>query len=467
MRVRQAHMVALLLVWGALGCGKSGDGVASGGTGGGRNSAGGSGGSSSAGGTTTSAGTGGAAGGQSGGTGGARSGTGGASTGTGGQTGLGTGGIGQTGGTGAGGQVGTGGQAGRGTGGIGQTGGTIGAGGQVGTGGQAGRGSGGIEQSGGSTGAGGQSATGGQAGRGTGGTSQTGGTTGGGGQPDGGLTSSCVPTKTWGTVDPSVAGPFQVVSEKNVGPAAGVADALHNNTIPHFNVYRPKDLTQGYCHPIITWGNGTGDQPEPDGVSCLAGSCGHYLVLLNQLASHGFVVVASLSSQTAQGTPLPQVAGVDWMIQQNDDPTSAYYHHLDTAHVGATGHSQGGAATTMAGADPRITAIAPIAGSRANITLHGPAALLCGGQDTTVPCSSVQTAYDSISTVPVMLGDNLAATHGSWIGSIKDPYMIAVTGWMRVHLMGDTANRTMFYGANCKLCTDTQHWTIQRKLMDQ
>jgi hypothetical protein len=66
-----------------------------------------------------------------------------------------------------------------------------------------------------------------------------------------------------------------------------------------------------------------------------------------------------------------------------------------------------------------------------------------------------------------MLGDNLAATHGSWIGSIKDPYMIAVTGWMRVHLMGDTANRTMFYGANCKLCTDTQHWTIQRKLMDQ
>ena len=34
-------------------------------------------------------------------------------------------------------------------------------------------------------------------------------------------------------------------------------------------------------------------------------------------------------------------------------------------------------------------------------------------------------------------------------------------------LMGDTANRTMFYGASCKLCTDTQHWTIQRKLMDQ
>jgi dienelactone hydrolase len=162
-------------------------------------------------------------------------------------------------------------------------------------------------------------------------------------------------------------------------------------------------------------------------------------VLIKQLVSHGFVVVGSLSSQTLQGTPLPQVVGVDYMIQENDNPASPLYHHLDTAHIGATGHSQGGAATTVAGADPRITAIAPIAGSRANVTLHGPAALLCGAMDTTVPCTSVQSAYDSISTVPVM----------------------------RVHLMGDTANRSMFYDPSCKLCTDTQHWKIQRKMMDQ
>jgi hypothetical protein len=248
------------------------------------------------------------------------------------------------------------------------------------------------------------------------------------------------------------------MTETNVGPEAGVPDPKYNNTVQHFNLYRPQDLSQGYCHPIVTWGNGTNDQPKT------------YEVLIKQLASHGFVVVASLSSQTAQtanGSKLPQIVGIDWMIQENDNPQSALYHHLDTAHIGATGHSQGGAATTMAGADPRITAIAPIAGSRADITLHGPAALLCGGMDTTVPCSSVKSAYDSISTVPVLLGDNLGDTHGSWIGSIKNPYMIAVTGWMRVHLMGDTANRNMFYGPSCKLCTDTQHWHIDRKMMDQ
>jgi hypothetical protein len=35
-----------------------------------------------------------------------------------------------------------------------------------------------------------------------------------------------------------------------------------------------------------------------------------------------------------------------------------------------------------------------------------------------------------------------------------------------VHLMNDTANRGMLYGASCKGCSDAK-WKIQRKLMDQ
>ena len=34
--------------------------------------------------------------------------------------------------------------------------------------------------------------------------------------------------------------------------------------------------------------------------------------LLNHLASHGFVVVAPLSTATAEGNPLPTIAGLDW-----------------------------------------------------------------------------------------------------------------------------------------------------------
>jgi dienelactone hydrolase len=247
-----------------------------------------------------------------------------------------------------------------------------------------------------------------------------------------------------------------VVTENDVGPEAGVAE---NGVRHRFVLIRPKDMAQGgLCHPVITWGNGYGDNPPT------------YMVLLKQLASHGFVVVASLShyvSQTPDGGAPPMKVGVDWVLQQNEDPQSALYGRIDTTHVGATGHSAGGLATSQLGSDPRVGAIATLCGAGANAGLHGPALLLCGGQDTVATCSRMQSAFDGITNQPVMLADQLSATHGSWIGSIKDPFMIAVTGWMRLHLMGDTALRGMFYGADCTLCKNTSVWKVQRKMMDQ
>jgi hypothetical protein len=245
---------------------------------------------------------------------------------------------------------------------------------------------------------------------------------------------------------------------------------VYKNTQQKFNVYRPKDLTQGYCHPIILWGNGHTDNPEPNPPDCLAANyCGDYLLLMNQLASHGFVVVASLSTITSQVDPAtglrPQLVGMNWILQQAEDPTSPYYHHLDTTKIGATGHSEGAMATTTIASDPHIIAIATMAGAVANPGLHEPALFLCGGQDTQVPCSSVQKAFDPVTTTPVMLEENPSASHGSWIGSIQDPYQVAVTAWMRVHLMGDAGNRNMFYGASCTLCQSTQV-KVQRKNMD-
>ncbi len=256
----------------------------------------------------------------------------------------------------------------------------------------------------------------------------------------------------WPTADPSEKGPFAVVTENNVGPAAGIAE---NGTQPHFVLIRPSDMTQGgFCHPVITWGNGYGDNPPT------------YMVLLQQLASHGFVVIASLSHYVYQGDPPPMKVGIDWVLQQNQDPTSVLYKHIDTAHVGATGHSAGGLAASQVASDPRVGAVATLCGAGANDSLHGPALLLCGGQDTVATCSGMKTAFDGMPNQPVMLADQLSATHGSWIGSIKDPFMIAVTGWMRLHLMGDTALRKMFYGADCDLCKNTSVWKIQQKDMD-
>lgn len=341
---------------------------------------------------------------------------------------------------------------------------SAGAGGEVGTGGRVG--------SGGQVGSGGRAGVGGTAGHGSGGSGPVDsgvGPTGDGGQ----VSSNCMgaPWPTGG--DPTKAGPFQVTSDKNVGPLAGaIPDPVYGTTQQRFNVYRPVDLAQGgYCHPIILWGNGHTDNPEPNPPACLASNfCGDYKVIVTQLASQGFVVIASLSTIVSQPDPatglLPQLVGLNWILQQSEDATSPYYHHLDTAHIGATGHSEGGFATSVVGSDPRIMAIATMAGATAAPKLHGPALFLCGGQDTVVPCSTIQKSFDAITTTPAMLEENPAASHGSWIGSIRDPYQVAVTAWMRVHLMSDTGLRSMFYGTSCQVCQNTQ-LMVQRKNMDQ
>jgi hypothetical protein len=52
------------------------------------------------------------------------------------------------------------------------------------------------------------------------------------------------------------------------------------------------------------------------------------------------------------------------------------------------------------------------------------------------------------------------------MGSKPSPVETAITAWMRVHLMGDDSLRSWFYGASCKLCTDSA-WIITQKNMDQ
>ena len=287
----------------------------------------------------------------------------------------------------------------------------------------------------------------------------------------GGVVSSCV-GNAWPTADPTVAGPFTVVADKNVGPLAGtVPDPVYGNTQQKFNVYRPKDLAEGgYCHPILVWANGHTDNPEPNPPDCVSSKyCGSYLMLMNQLASHGFVVIASLSTITSQGDPLPTIVGLDWLLKQADDSTSPYYHRLDTAHIGALGHSEGGFSTSKAASDPRISATATVSGSSINAGLHGPSLWFCGGKDTVVTCDSVMKTFAAATTQPSMFVDNLAADHGGWLyqNGAKGPDIFGFTAWFRVHLMNDTANRKLFYGADCGLCTDSRVQVMRNSFLTQ
>jgi len=332
----------------------------------------------------------------------------------------------------------------------------------AGTGGQV------VETGGGEPGGaavGGQTGSGGQAGSTSDGGSQTGG---------GGSTSGCVGDVV-PPADPTKTGPFQVAADKDVGPLAGVVpDPIYGDQQQRFNVYRPNNLADsGYCHPILIWANGYRDNPEQNPPDCVVDSasnqwCGQYLPMLNHLASHGFVVVASLSTATAEGDPLPTIAGLDWILEQAEDPSSPYYHRLDTANIGQLGHSEGAMSTCMSASEPRYKALAAICGTRTLTGLHTPILFYCGGKDTTVPCSGVKDVFSTVTTQPAFFIDELASDHGWWVyQGAKGVSLSMAAAWFRVHLMNDTANRKYFYGSGCTFCTDSRVQVAQNSLMAQ
>lgn len=328
-----------------------------------------------------------------------------------------------------------------------------------------------VDSSSGAGGAAGNGQAGGSAGGGgAAGNWGGGGEAGGTGGMGGAMMGSCV-GKVVPTADPTKLGPFATATDKDVGPVAGAPDdPIHGNTPVKFNVYRPMDLTSGgHCFPIVIWSNGHGDQPEPSAPECVLSKCGHYATLMQQFASHGFVVVVSLSSQTSKGDPVPSLVGLDWIVSQSNDPTSPYYHRLDTAHIGAAGHSEGGFTTTgKIASDPRITAISTVAGSSANAAIHQPVLHSCGGKDPLVTCSGVEKNLDTITDYPAMLINNLQADHVNWSSQgAGGPAISGLVAWFRVHLMDDTENRKYFYGPSCTFCTDSRVTVKQNSLMAQ
>lgn len=221
-------------------------------------------------------------------------------------------------------------------------------------------------------------------------------------------------------------------------------------------IFRPETLgAGGMRHPIVLWGNGTGQMPVA------------YAQTLHALASYGFVVAAANTTNAGAGTEM--LACLDWLTAESGKADSVYTGKLDLSKVGASGHSQGGGGTLMAGRDPRITATAPVMpytiGLRyvtgAQALQHGPVLLLSGGADTIAkPAENQQPVFDAANT-PIVWATLEGASHlVPMRGGAVYPGIIAA--WFRYQLMGDAKAAAMFTGPQCGYCTNSD-WTIRRK----
>ena len=215
--------------------------------------------------------------------------------------------------------------------------------------------------------------------------------------------------------------------------------------------YYPRNMGQsGERHPVVIWGNGTGAVP------------GIYSSLLRHWASQGFIVAAANTPQSNLGISMR--AGIDLLTRRNADQASPFHDRVDLEHIGASGHSQGGAAAIVVGADPRIDTILPIQpGPLANIdNVHVPALLLAGQNDSIVFPFLVKAFYNDADHIPAIYGELRGADHLTVVGD-PGPFAAPTTAWFKAHLMGDQTARAQFFGADCGICTDSGTWSDVRR----
>lgn len=232
-------------------------------------------------------------------------------------------------------------------------------------------------------------------------------------------------------------------------------------------VFFPENAQAGERFPLLTFGNGTFCSPT------------FYDELINHVVSHGFVVVAANTSTVGTGEPM--LKAVDWALAQQAQSSSPIYGKIDPEHVGAFGHSQGGAGTCNAGLDPRVDALVPLSGVPLNqeaatgtvSKLKAPV-LFLNTADEASGSSLIEDSFNA-ATAPAAYAVTMMGNHDEYTDIMDDPGVpgltsndarqsrAAVTAWFDWHLKGMSQVRALFVGASCGFCAGSTLKTVKSK----
>ena len=227
--------------------------------------------------------------------------------------------------------------------------------------------------------------------------------------------------------------------------------------IKKYTVYYPEELeTSDRTYPMILMVNGTG------------GKATKYEPQFELFASWGFIVVGNQDKGTGSGKTT--ITTLNYMLTQNEDPGSVFYHKIDTDNIGITGFSQGGAAVfnalTKFEEAKYFKSAAPLspvqeAGSH-TMTDYGyditgvkcPVLLLAGTEGdfevkTVIPPEEMFNMYDRLS-VPKAMARRIGMDHDHMMHSAGG-YVIA---WFRWQLMGDEEAAKAFVGETPELLSN-------------
>lgn len=224
------------------------------------------------------------------------------------------------------------------------------------------------------------------------------------------------------------------ITPTSVETANGIVKATYSLSERTYIVYYMGELlTHNSRFPIISWANGTGCAPSL------------YDGLLRELASAGFIVIASDETMAADGTA--QIAAIDFLIDENNNKDSDLYNKVNSSKIGVIGHSQGGRSAVNAGAaDPRITCVLSLAGSSYTeeaAKLSKPVLFMAGTKDKIVDADRwLVTAYNSV-TGPAVYASLNGAVH---ITCCSNPtaYSTYAISWFNAWFYNDVNSKSVF-----------------------
>ena len=268
----------------------------------------------------------------------------------------------------------------------------------------------------------------------------------------------------------------RIVEDGGTGPYKAIMTEVEG--LAEHTVFCPQDLSVFNAQkplPVLVWGNG----------AC-ANSPWEHMNFLNEIASHGYLVLATgnipMTDEWYQG-PMSraeqQIESIDWAIAQNADPQSPYYQKIDVKNLCVAGMSCGGLQTLFNCADPRIKALMicnsglfkmenagqavggmPMPPKEKLAEIHTPIIYILGGKED-IAYENGMDDFHRISHVPAYAANYPVGHGGTYREAHGGEFSVVALAWLNWQLKNDQQAAAMFRGANPALA-QRDKWTLEK-----
>ena len=268
----------------------------------------------------------------------------------------------------------------------------------------------------------------------------------------------------------------RIVEDGGTGPYKAIMTEVEG--LAEHTVFCPQDLSVFNAQkplPVLVWGNG----------AC-ANSPWEHMNFLNEIASHGYLVLATgnipMTDEWYQG-PMSraeqQIESIDWAIAQNADPQSPYYQKIDVKNLCVAGMSCGGLQTLFNCADPRIKALMicnsglfkmenagqavggmPMPPKEKLAEIHTPIIYILGGKED-IAYENGMDDFHRISHVPAYAANYPVGHGGTYRDAHGGEFTVVALAWLNWQLKNDRQAAAMFQGANPALL-QRDKWTLEK-----